>query len=462
MATSPPRALFVPYPAQGHVLPLLELAHRFADHGFAVTFVNTDHIHGHLVAASPELAEQDGEVAPPGPGEVRLVSVPDGLPADDDRHDLGTLTSALQTALPASVAAMIAAGRFRCMVVDYGMTWLLGLAKDAGMRTAALWPSCAAVMAAGLTVPELIAAGMLQTNGLPTEKEIPPVGELQMKLAPLAWNAVGTAEAQKHIFGCLHTILGALAMADQLLCNTVAELEEGVLSQHPDILPVGPLPTGLRRGKPVGNFWPEDGSCLPWLDAQPDRSVVYVAFGSIAVLDRRQFRELARGLELSGRPFLWVVRPGLITAAAANDDDNTSFTEFLAGVEGRGKIVSWSPQHRVLAHRAVACFVTHCGWNSVMEGIRNGLPLLTWPYFADQFVNESYVCDVWKTGLRMDKDADGVVTGMHIASRLQEVLGNTEITSRASKLQEVASRSVTEDDGTSFNNLTALIKGMKG
>ncbi|TVU30729.1 hypothetical protein EJB05_22364, partial [Eragrostis curvula] len=450
MATAP-HALFVPYPAQGHVLPLLELAHRFADHGFAVTFVNTDHIHAHLVAASPEFAEQDGAATP---GEVRLVSVPDGLPAEDGRYDIGTLTSALHSTLPASMEGMIEKGQFCCMVVDYGMTWVLGVAKKAGLRTAALWPSCAAVMTTGLAVPELIAGGMLDKNGWQTNKEIAPVGDLQMNLAPLAWNAVGTDEAQKHIFRCLNNIVQALGMADLLLCNTAKELEEGILSQHPAILPIGPLPTGLRQGKPLGNFWPEDASCMSWLDRQPDRSVVYVSFGSMALLDQKGFYELARGLELSGMSFLWVVRRGIA--------DITFPDGFLETVEKRGKIVSWSPQHKVLAHPAIACFVSHCGWNSVMEGVRNGLPFLTWPCFADQFINESYVCDVWKTGLRLVKDNDsGLVTSSHITSQLKKLLNDAMIASRALELQKVVSNSIRKD-GTAQKNLNTLIDAMRG
>ena len=159
--------MFIPYPAQGHVLPLLELAHRFADHGFAVTFVNTDHIHGQLVAASPELLAAAGQDdgAPPESGQVRLVSVSDGFPPDGDRNDLGTLTSSLMSSLPAAVEHMIQNGNFRCMVVDYGLAWVLGVAKKAGMRTATLWPSCAAVKAAGLDLQELIADGMLDKDG---------------------------------------------------------------------------------------------------------------------------------------------------------------------------------------------------------------------------------------------------------------------------------------------------------
>ena len=98
-----------------------------------------------------------------------------------------------------------------------------------------------------------------------------------------------------------------------------------------------------------------------------------------------------------------------------------------------------------------------------MEGIRNGLPFLTWPYFADQFINESYVCDVWKTGLRLLKDtaAGGLVTSEHIAACIENLLNDPATMSRALELQKVASRSIRKD-GTSFNNLTAVINAMKG
>ena len=97
-----------------------------------------------------------------------------------------------------------------------------------------------------------------------------------------------------------------------------------------------------------------------------------------------------------------------------------------------------------------------------MEGVRNGLPFLTWPYFADQFIDESYVCDVWKTGLRLVKDATGgLVTSEHIAARIENLLNDPATVSRALELQKVASRSI-GNDGTSFNNLTAVIKAMKG
>jgi hypothetical protein len=144
---------------------------------------------------------------------------------------------------------------------------------------------------------------------------------------------------------------------------------------------------------------------MSWLDAQPARSMVYVAFGSFTLFDRCQFQEFALGLELSNRPFLWVVRPD-IGHGAVHDYP----VGFLDRVSGRGKVVAWSLQRQVLAHPAVACFTSHCEWNSTMEGVQNGVPFLAWPYFADQFINEAYICDVWKVGLRAEADETGLIT----------------------------------------------------
>lgn len=100
----------------------------------------------------------------------------------------------------------------------------------------------------------------------------------------------------------------------------------------------------------------EDDSCLDWLSEQDASSVVYVAFESVTILDQRQFHELAHGGKLSGRPFLWVVRPNLVDGSRGGYPEG-----FPARVAGRGKMVSWAPQQKVLAHPSIACFMSHCG-----------------------------------------------------------------------------------------------------
>jgi hypothetical protein len=179
---------------------------------------------------------------------------------------------------------------------------------------------------------------------------------------------------------------------------------------------------------------------------------VYVAFGSFAIFDLRQFTELAEGLKLTRRPFLWVVRPDFTTG----DLSEAWFDEFKDRVAGKGMVVSWCPQQQVLAHRAVACFVSHCGWNSTMEGVRNGVPFLCWPYFVDQFANRSYICDIWRTGLAVSPGEDGIVTKDEVSGRVEKVIGDEGMAERARMLRDAASKCLGEG-GSSRENFDRLV-----
>ena len=151
-----------------------------------------------------------------------------------------------------------------------------------------------------------------------------------------------------------------------------------------------------------GQFWEEDLSCLSWLNQQPPCSVIYVAFGSYSVFYPHQFKELALALELTNRPFLWVVR---------EDSNSTRRNAYPIEFEGnRDKIVKWAPQNLVLGYPATTCFISHCGWNSTMDGVSNRVPFLCWPYFAYQLYNKAYICDVWKVGLGFDLDENGLIS----------------------------------------------------
>jgi hypothetical protein len=133
-------------------------------------------------------------------------------------------------------------------------------------------------------------------------------------------------------------------LGDVVICNSFNEAEVATFKLYPDILPIGPLFADRELKKPVGHFLPEDESCIKWLDAQPDQSVVYVAFGSMAIFDSRQFEELAEGLELTGHPFLWVVRPDFTVGLS-----KAWLVEFQQRIVGKGIIVSWCSQQQVTA-----------------------------------------------------------------------------------------------------------------
>ncbi|KAK1273110.1 UDP-glycosyltransferase 83A1 [Acorus gramineus] len=432
---TPPHAVVLPYPAQGHVIPLMELSHRLVDRGFNITFVNTHFDHARVVRAS-----LSGPRAETGP--LRLVSCPDGLEPGTDRDDLGRLTLSIQEHMPGHLEELIQAasadpeqGPVTCVIADQTMPWALDVAKKMGLRAVAFWPASAVMLATTLNIPNMINDGTIDKNGVPMEHRVIRLGPEMppMNTAHFWWNHLGEPITEQIVFDYMARGNKSIETAEWVICNSFAHAEQPIFKHAPRIRPIGPLLPGLKPDRPVGQYWPEDSTCEEWLDQQLPKSVIYVAFGSFTVFDPRQFQELALGLEIMRRRFLWVVRPEL------TEKVNTAFPEgFEERVAGRGRMVGWSPQQRVLAHPSVTCFVSHCGWNSTMEGITNGVPFLCWPYFADQFIKESYICDTWKVGLRLCKDAEGIVTRGEIEAKMDMLLGNEEVMGRALELKEIA------------------------
>lgn len=162
------------------------------------------------------------------------------------------------------------------------------------------------------------------------------------------------------------------------------------------VFPVGPLVHDaylepLRCGSSNGSsrssgFIEPEADYLRWLDRQPAGSVVYANFGSVASLSIRQIYELALGLQASNQPFLLVVRP----KDASHEEARLPLLpeSFTAHAQGVGLVqLEWVNQVDVLSHPAVGGFLTHCGWNSTLESICRGVPLLAWPIQADQKLN---------------------------------------------------------------------------
>ncbi|KAI3840038.1 hypothetical protein MKX03_004332, partial [Papaver bracteatum] len=142
--------------------------------------------------------------------------------------------------------------------------------------------------------------------------------------------------------------------------------------------------------------------CISWLDEQAPTLVVYVSFGSLADMEETELVETAWGLVNSGHPFLWVVRLGLVRSTV-EDLLPDGFRETITSTGNRGCIVKWAPQEKVLAHPAVGGFWTYNGWNSTLESVCEGVPMLCRPCFTDQPVYARYVSDVWKVGFQFDE-----------------------------------------------------------
>ncbi|KAL8139968.1 hypothetical protein V2J09_005989 [Rumex salicifolius] len=196
-------------------------------------------------------------------------------------------------------------------------------------------------------------------------------------------------------------------------------------------------------------------SCIiPWLDTQLHDSVLYISLGTLISIDKSEFLELAWGIAASNQPFLWSVRPGLVRGS--NDDDLVLLPEdFTKSVKGRGLVVSWAPQQEVLAHPSVGGFWTHGGWNSILESIHAGVPMVCLPFLGDQMSNARYVNDIWKIGLYFEERMERREIEKAI-KRLMVDKGGVEMREEAKSWQKKAKECV-EVGGSSYKSLDKLV-----
>ncbi|KAK9664972.1 hypothetical protein RND81_14G081000 [Saponaria officinalis] len=197
-------------------------------------------------------------------------------------------------------------------------------------------------------------------------------------------------------------------------------------------------------------FEPETNVCTQWLDARDNGSVVYLSMGSMASPEPEQIEEIARALEKCNYFFLWVVRA---------TEENKLPPNFREQTSEKGLIVNWCPQLEVLAHRAISCFVTHCGWNSTLEAISLGVPMVGFPQWSDQFTNAKCIKDFWRVGDRVKTNEDGFATRDEIELCISHVMEGEfgkEIRDNANKLKQLAKSTMLEG-GTSARNVEEFV-----
>ncbi|KAJ6834973.1 putative UDP-glycosyltransferase 87A2 isoform X1 [Iris pallida] len=261
--------------------------------------------------------------------------------------------------------------------------------------------------------------------------------------------------------------LSTVRKADSVLFTSFYELEARVFDAlranvPVPVYPVGPsIPYMLLDEKRV--VVEPGGSAAPdyveWLDSQPDGSVLYVSLGSFLSVSGAQMDEIAMGLSLSGTRFLWVAR--------------SESSRLRETVGDAGLIVPWCDQLRVLGHASVGGFLTHCGWNSTLEGVFSGLPMLTFPIFGDQPIDSRLIVDEWKIGLNLrggvgtEEGGGVVVVGREeiarVVKRVMDLEGDESkaMRRRAAELREAAHRAV-EAGGSSSTNLDCFIRDFMG
>ncbi|XP_024019878.1 UDP-glycosyltransferase 86A1-like, partial [Morus notabilis] len=211
--------------------------------------------------------------------------------------------------------------------------------------------------------------------------------------------------------------------ADFILCNTVQELESHsifVLQEKKSIYAIGPLlnfPNGFTKRNIVPTSMRTEFDCSQWLNTKPQGSVLYISFGSSIPSQKSDIEEIAHGLVKSGVNFIWVLR-----------HDCVSFEEpyFLPigiqdEIKGKGLVVTWTNQIEIMSHPSIGGFLTHCGWNSIIESLQcSGVPLLCFPLRGDQFTNRKIVVDDWGIGINLCDSKP--LTRVEVAAKINRLM----------------------------------------
>ncbi|KAL2924128.1 Crocetin glucosyltransferase chloroplastic [Bienertia sinuspersici] len=195
---------------------------------------------------------------------------------------------------------------------------------------------------------------------------------------------------------------------------------------------------------------------LAWLENKAEKSVIYVSFGSMTVIKWKQFEEILHGLDLTGRPYLWVVRP-MTHNKIAGDEGESPYK--------KGLIIPWCSQVEVLSHSTIGCFMTHCGWNSILESLITGVPIVGVPQISDQPTNAKLVEEVWQVGIRAKKNEEGAIVDREEVRQCVEIIFGEEevgqeIRKNTKKWMKLALEAIMEG-GSSNNNLECFLKGLQ-
>ncbi|KAH9609333.1 hypothetical protein KSS87_018567 [Heliosperma pusillum] len=391
--------LMISFPGQGHVNPLLRLGKRIASAGFLVTFTTTEDFGRGIRESNDSIS---GDPVPVGDGFIRFEFIDDELTDDDPmRRDLDQYLSHLKLVgrrwVLDTLNRMAQEDRpVSCLINNSFIPWVSDVAEEVGLPSAVLWPqSCASFIIHYYYYNKLVP--------FPTETT-PDMDVVIPTLPSLKWDEIPTFLQPTTPFPFLRrAILGQYKNIRKPFCilmDTFHELEKDtveltgkLLGSSTPVRTIGPL---FKKSVPGSDrvradSFKADTECLKWLDRQADGSVVYISMGTIVYLKQEQIDELAEGIEAAGVSFLWVLMP---PHPDMSDVPHKLPQGFLDRVGDKGKIINFSPQEQVLAHPAVACFMTHCGWNSSMEAITSGVPVIAFPQWGDQVTDAKFLCDV--------------------------------------------------------------------
>ncbi|CAI8598026.1 unnamed protein product [Vicia faba] len=464
------RFLIISYPIQGHINPALQFAKRLTTLGARVTFATTIYLHSRLVN-KPTI---------PGLSFATFSDgYDDGLITREDTNIVSYVSELTRCGSEFLKSIILSAKEenrpFTCLTYTIMLPWAAKVARELHLASVLLWIQAATVFDIyyyyfhehGDYIKN-ISEDAIELPGLPFSLKSCDIPSFLLASNPYTF---ALPSVKEHI-----QILEEEANP-RILVNTVEKFEYEALRDVDvgkiEMIPIGPLipsafldgkdPSDTSFGGDVISVNPED-NYLKWLDSKDELSVVYVSFGTLAILSKRQMEEIARALLGSGLPFLWVIRDTKSQKQKeedghGDDDDELSFREELER-NVNGKIVKWCCQVEVLSHSSIGCFVTHCGWNSTLESLGSGVPMVGFPQWTDQTTNAKLIEDVWGSGVRMGCDEEGILKAEEIRRYLEVVMGKGEkgedLRRNAKKLKSLA-REAVKEGGSSDKNLRSFL-----
>ncbi|KAF8406032.1 hypothetical protein HHK36_008112 [Tetracentron sinense] len=465
-----PHAVCVPYPSQGHVSPMMQLAKLLHSKGFHITFVNTEFNHRRLLRSK-------GPDALKGLKDFRFDTIPDGLPPSDrdaTQHVPSLCDSTRKNCLVPFLDLLKKLNSssdvppVTCIVSDGVMSFAIKAAEELGIPEVQFYTTSACGFMGYIQFRELIKRGITPlkdesyiSNGfLDTPIDwIPGMSNIRLKDLP---SFARTTDPNDIMFDFMGEEAQNCLNAPAIIFNTFDDLEREVLDaiiepKFPPIYTIGPL-SMLGQHFPESqmksmrsSLWKENSDCLAWLDEREPNSVVYVNFGSVTVMTDQHLKEFAWGLANSKHPFMWIIRPDVVMGDSAILPE-----DFIEETKDRGLLANWCAQDLVLSHPSVGLFLTHCGWNSTIESICGGVPVICWPFFAEQQTNCRYACTHWGIGMEIDNDVkrEEIVV---LVNEMMEGEKGKQMRTKALEWKEKAEEA-TKQGGPSYNNFDRLIK----
>ncbi|KAL4311272.1 hypothetical protein GQ457_01G007920 [Hibiscus cannabinus] len=469
-----PHFVLFPFMAQGHLIPMVDIARLLAQRNVIVTVVTTPHNAGRVqktIARAVELGHPIRLVELQFPGKE--FGLEDGVENVDMINSMEQVFKFFTAANSMAEAVEKVFEKLTplpcCIISDTCLYYTLRIANKFQVPRILFNGTCCLCH---LCVHNIRSSNILDSVTSDCERFTVPGLTEKVEFTKLQLPK-NHDESWRFLFDPMHE---ADKESYGFVMNSFEELESPFVEQYTKITKawcIGPVSLNHKddsdkaeRGNQASI---SEQQCLKWLDSQEHSSVIYACLGSVSSIKSPELIELGSGLEASNKPFIWVLR--------GNNDTSDQVAKWMKeeGFEertkGRGLVVmGWAPQVLILSHPAVGGFLTHCGWNSTIEGISAGVPLLTFPLWADQFTNEKLVVQVLKIGLSVGADTPtdwGVETSgfglrkEHVKNAIEQLLdeGNEGIErrKRAREFGDKANRAV-QEGGSSYLSMTLLIE----